>query len=107
MHITDAATPVSDIHEERKRYCEKFSAAVRGIPGNHLTKAMNALTPGMIWNKCSKASMASRYAFAMTDHLRGLNIGSDGSLRRLDLDRLTRMARARQAGLRDWCKVKS
>lgn len=46
------------MEDERKTHGDRFAAAVRGIPGHHVTKAMNQLTPGHLWDGSSKTRMA-------------------------------------------------
>lgn len=73
-----------------------FMAAVRGIQTHHVIAAMNTLTPGINWMRCTKGHMAE--CFDKADGARATYPG----LRGLDLDTLARRATARAAGQSDW-----
>jgi hypothetical protein len=77
---------------------QAFMAAVRGIDTHHVVKALNSLTPGTNWAKCSKGLMSDEYRMAF---------GPYGSprLKRIDLEQLKRRAQARADGNRDWMNL--
>lgn len=40
---------------------EDFMAAMRGLPGHHVTAALNTYHRGVNWTKCSKGHIAECY----------------------------------------------
>lgn len=77
-----------------------FLRAVRGVKTHHVVAAMNVLCSGtIVWTRCTKEVMAESYAQAKSGR------HSDSASRitaGIDLDQLSRMARARASGAVDW-----
>ncbi len=85
------------------RHAADFMAAVRGIQTHHVVAAMNTLTPGTNWMRCSKSHMAEQFEIANNPGSRPWS-GYPG-LRSVDLEVLARRAKARAAGQYDWYKA--
>lgn len=77
-------------------HAEEFTAAVRGIPGNHVAAALNTLTPGINWFNSPKSNMAERFE---ARHMR------PGTEWPVDLNVLVRRAKARADRRPDWADL--
>lgn len=73
----------------------RFMSLVRGVPAHHVTKAMTALTPGVDWMYCSKRHIAEN----LDDSIYPV-------CKRIDIERLARMARARANKDANWWSIK-
>lgn len=71
----------------------KFMAAVRGIPAYSVACALGHFTHGIIWKGCGKGHMAEAWADA-NDPTNDKPWLAIGTLRKVDLQHLSRMARA-------------
>lgn len=78
----------------------QFLAAVRGIPAVHVANALNTFTPGIVWNGCSKALMAERWAASITAGHR-----DDHALSAAPLELVRARAIARSKRVVDWEKA--
>ncbi len=79
---------------------DEFMAAMRGIPGHHIAQVLTAMTPAVHFSSSyPKSRMATTYENA-NDHR--WTDSASRSLRALDLEVVSRRARARMAGDRNW-----
>jgi hypothetical protein len=67
---------------------KEFMHAVNPFTARAVARALNKVTPGVVWTDCSKGHMAERWAEAQTVAKAAYHLPEDVHLKNLTLERL-------------------